>query len=328
MSLIRNIDEIKANLPVAFSNTSSRLPSIVAAEQQYLLPILGQALYDVLDGAYASPNPTQTALIKKCQAVIAPFAYLVDLPFMQAMLTDAGAQVLETDQTRKAFKWEFNNLVEGLQQRGYAAQEVLLLHLHANATSFPAWDSSDYRTNGFQIIRNGNDLRGLLGLQQPHRCYLILKPLFNTLAELYIKPAIGYEYYDALSGRIKAGNTNEDDDQILPKLRMCVAHKVMVKAAQELNVQFNGTSFTIVAQQRDTPDEGRATASEKHLAAMIERMDQAAEHLMRQVRKYMDDHASETVFPEYFASGLWRDPEESSPRPNNTNFRGIFVANR
>jgi len=332
MALITTIEELKKKLPVAYSNIASKMPTFEMAEERYLLDILGQDLYAELNEAVAAEelSAAQALLLDRCQAVIAPFAYVLNLPFLQTQLTDNGLQRKEPENSRGAFRWEFNAVVDALNDLGYTAQEKLILFLKANATDFPAWANSPYNDiENFSLIRDGGDIRNVLGLQQPHRCFLMLRPIFSSVYQLYLEGAIGKEFYQALSARIVAGITTAQDKELLASLRMAAARLCMKHAAQELSIKFGVQGgFTVVdaSQARDSGKEGEVDPGDSRMMVFARDMEQTGKALLDKSIAYLNANASETVFQEYFTSALYVNPNLKKELPyDNSNRKGVFV---
>jgi len=313
------------------SATIQALPGIAFAEEKYLLKIIGDELYNELQDAYDHDELTtdDIALLDKCRAVIVPFAFVEDAAFKQVLLSDNGFVVLENTGSRKPWKWEYNNAIEGMMQRGYSNQEILIRYLKQNTGTFSAWSSSPYNdAQNFFIIRDGGDLQGLVALEQPHRVYMGLRPIFAAIAENYLKPILSEEYYEALNNRIKNETTTQYDDNILPKLRLAAARIAMVMASNEQNVVFSGTSFTIIdTRQHDTINEGKTNANDTQLSRFRNQHKDQADALMDKVKCYMNKMASNAIFSEYYTSDAYTDPNKETKQIDNSNRKGVFALN-
>ena len=104
-SIISKKEEVQNFFPIGYANKVTALPKFETVTERYLIPILGDALYAAVLTAYNSGDPANLPdLIRKCQAVIVPFGYLNNLPFLQTVITDNGAVATETDHSRKAYR--------------------------------------------------------------------------------------------------------------------------------------------------------------------------------------------------------------------------------
>jgi hypothetical protein len=331
MALISKIEELRPHLPVAYANGLKSLPAFDAAIEQHLTPIIGAPLLgEIVAGIDAGNlNADYKALLNKCRSVIAPFAYADNLPFMQTLLSDNGLIVLEAEQSRKAFKWEYNIALAALIKRGFAAQEALITHLRNNLAAFPSWQASPYNdATSFGLIRNGEDLRSVVGLQQPQRCYAMVKPLFRQIADLYLKPAMGENFYEVFIARVHSEQYSGEDLILLKKLRGAAARWVMAAAATELNISFGDGGFTVTdsARLKDSADEGRLQANMMQVQSFIDTMQGTAMAYMQQAMKYLNETASAAVFPEFFVSELYEDPNaQRAVGRSNDQRAGIFI---
>lgn len=326
MSIITTIEEVKAIIPLAASSSENFLPSFDLAVSEQLIPIIGQELYDALETAYEGEtlSDIQKKLLTKCHAVIVPFAYVEELPLRQVNIGDTGLNVIENQESRKAFKWEFYQLLEKLYKRGYAAQEALIVFLKQNKGSFPEWDDADYNTTGCAIIRDGSDLRGIISLQEPHRCYMMLKGIIAAIVEETIKPSISEAYYEVLNASIIADTLTEQEEKLLPKLRMSLCRLAMAKAGTELNVKFSANGFTIVYEPKDVHEDGRTNAGDSQIARFITQHLESGRALLEQAIAYMNKQASEEVFAEFYASDCYKDPTIKLSPPDNSGYKGLF----
>jgi hypothetical protein len=312
MSLITTPEDLKPYLPVPYNNRLNSLPDFTLAEEKYLLPILGQALYN--ETLQPNPSGDMTTLIGKCRAVIAPFGYVDHIDFLQVQLSDNGLVALEPEQHRKAYKWENNAVKDTLTNLGFSRQESLIQYLTTNKNTYPLWSNSPYNNSDFAFIRNGEELSTAITIYQPHRSFMTLKPLFAEIGELTIKSALSDQYYEDLSERLLAGT-----DEILPEekpvlrlIRMAAARLVMIKAAGVMNVRYSaGAGFTIADTVKDSPNEGRKNADQEQLYDFKKELQLSANALLDKATSILDTGASATAFPLYYSSDKYINPHVS-----------------
>lgn len=330
MALIKTKAELRAHLPVAYANLDSKMPMFEKAEERYLLPILGQTLYDNLTEAYNNDglNPLLTALLMKCRAVIAPLAYVTNIPFMQGMITDNGLLVTEDEKSRKAFKWEYNEVMTALTNEGNQAIESLIVYLTNHLVDFEDWAESDYNTEiNFAFIRNGKDFRDAYPVKNPHSTYMMVKPLFEEIAELSIKPAISNEFFNDLSEKIKEQSFNASEKDVIRQIRMIAARLVMWKASITMSISFDEFGFTVIdgTSARDTAQEGKKDVSDARLLKFSEESKKSADALLGNLIKYLNANASEELFSSYFSSDKYVNPSDNKTYLHeNGKRKGIF----
>lgn len=330
MALIKEVGEYRRFLPIGAAKDLSSLPDIETAEERFIVPILGFKLYSQLQEAYDGKtlSDEQKNLLKCAQKVIAPFAYYLNLAFGQVQLTGGGMVAIEGDNIRRAFKWEYQKIEDALIDKGYSAQESLILYLQEQKTDFPFWADSPYNDpEQFSFIRNGFELFKALAIDQPHRSYMVLKPVFQTVSELYIDEALGTTYYTALAGRIMNDTVTGVEKEVVSLLRQAVARLAMQQAASESCIRFDGRSgFTVVdARLRDAADEGKTAASEARMNRYTEEMKSSGQKLLRKALDLLNANASTEVAPEFFASTKYTDPNKPKSVPFKNDKRKIFI---
>lgn len=334
MALITTKEELNKYLPVAYANLAAQMPRFEEAEERFLVQVIGEELYGVLNDNYGSEEitPRLTKLLGYCQAVIAPMAYVMNIPFLQALITDNGILVTQSENSRKAFRWEYNAVVDALQEKGYSALESLIIFLTEYRVDYSEWDSSPYNdATEFALIRNGRELRkSYPSLTQPHRLFLLMKPLFLEVGELFIKPNISDEYYDALNARIISDETTDADKAVLNLLQMAATRMAMKKAAISMSVKFTDMGVTILQAHSlsDHAASGSVDAGDNRLMKFADENETSAKALMEKIISYMNKTASETAFAEFFISSLYKDPSVAKTANfKNDQRKGFFVAN-
>src|SRR5574338_61759 len=98
-ALITTKDVLLQFLKINYINDISSLPDFEMAAQTFLVPILGQDLYDQLAAA-PDDDPDLTL---RCRAVIAPLGYLTELPIIHSRITDTGIKKTATETMQPVF---------------------------------------------------------------------------------------------------------------------------------------------------------------------------------------------------------------------------------
>jgi hypothetical protein len=315
--------QLKPYLPTAYTNELANMPDFGTAEEQHLLPIIGQTMYENLQSA--EPADIYVDLLPYARAVIAPFAYLNNLAFMQVMLSDSGLKTAQGDNERGAFKWEYKEVKEALADMGFSAQERLISYLTLHKDDYPYWASADYNNgSNFGFIRNGKELSEAIPIVQPHRCFMHLKSLFQEVGELDFRSVLGDDYYDELNGKVLSNDIPEEEATIVRHLRMAAGRLALAKAALQANVRFNaGNGFTIADILKEQPEEGRKGASQSQINSFVQEMRVSAASFLDKVSKQLNNNASAEIYPVYFASSTYSNPHNGGMKLNNDR-KGFF----
>lgn len=289
--------------------------STVVAER--LFPALGETLMErvqAIDEASSDTTDEEKELLKLCRLVAAPFMAVRALPLLTAAINDTGLMVKEAgENSRGAYQWETREVTEAYLGRGYAALERLLRFLRDNKEDFPEFAAApDEQADQFQIIRDGSDLARCLSVVQPHRTFMLLRALFETVADLYIKPRMGDEAYNALNEAILNDALTDDTKALLKLLRPATARAAMALAAGgEFAIQFGAGGFTVIDKAPEGADAVRKSAAPTQLDRFITSMERTSDDYFSKAVAYLNKTASATVFPEYFASEMYTAPSSA-----------------
>lgn len=330
MGLIKTINEWRNVMPLASEISVESLPKTDIVEQKYLLPILGQALYDELHTPYSSNQAltnAQSKLLAYCQGVIAPYAVIRSIALKQTTLGKGGLIVNETEKNPRPFRWQYNEYIQTLYDTAYEYFELLIMYLRENRSTFSNWASSPYNAATNQhIIRDGADLQSVLSVDMPHRCFWAIKPLLDSHCVEYAVQSVGQAYYADLNGRLKADDVSKTGNEyinIVRKMQMAMARKAMKHAAIEMNIRFSANGFTIVDQIKENTEEGRTNAAADRLASFAKEMDASADAFMQQAVDYLNANASGSLYAAYFGSSNYSSPTATTTTPKE--YKGLFV---
>jgi hypothetical protein len=254
MALIKTIQEIKAVLPRLVSNLSdtSLLPNFDRAEEKYLVPITGRALYNDIKTKYNAATLTsdEQALLKAMQLIVSAYALHDELAFTHVKVTDTGVRRNNTAAQPAAFQWEYEKLKTSLEETAVDGVEVLLSMLVAQAPA--TWTASDeYKEFKKLLIKTGLEFDTIEKLQQPLRTFWLMKTAVQDAQQNYISNSIGPDLLDYL--RDKTAPTDEEKS-ILRLLKKALANYTIKHAIVKYSARFDTNGFSVV--RGDTAGEG------------------------------------------------------------------------
>jgi hypothetical protein len=311
MSLITTKEIAEQFIRINFINSISSLPDMEAAEERYLLPVIGYDLYDkVINLATAATieNETDAELLKKCRAMVVPLAYLLELPTIQTQLTDAGLRTISTENMQAAHRWEYNQVRDYLVDKGSFAIESLLRFLFQHKDSYSEWtESNEYKEASSLVFKTGDEFNRYFRLHQPHRMFWELRPLIKEVEDFYIHSAIGEAFYTTL--KTKSEPTAEEK-HALELIKKAVAQTTVLKAVEKLSVKITEKGFTVLmsAGDPDSENSGDAPAENNRLSLLYDSCQRSSDAYLLQLSEYLNAKASTTVFKEYFESSYYEKP--------------------
>jgi hypothetical protein len=337
--LIRTFQQISdSGLRVSMLDEDSQLPDIATAEQQFIIPAIGQALYDALDevldiqampapapGGPANPVPDEdlVALLPMVQKPLAAFAYLADLPAIHTRLTSSGIRQTTSEGMPTAYRWQYDEMKAFLEERAYHTLEVMLAYLYANAADYTDINTDIQDNRAAQLFTNGAQFATFFQLRQPFRTFIHLQPLLTEVVQQYITPAIGEDFLTEL---LAEAEPSLHSIKLLASLRYAAANLTISKAVQKLPYRISPDGFTIInaaggGGAQSTPAEVNVTAQQAGL--LQKRAEADGEQAMRRAIKYLQTLATAELWPTFFTSDLYKGPDAYKPDTGNST-RKIF----
>lgn len=270
MALITQITEIKEVLPKLVSNlnATSLLPNFNAAEEKYLVPLIGDALYADLQTKYTGNtlSPAELILIKHIRLLTASYALMDEQAATHVFITDDGIRVAGTTDMQKAVGWEYKELKKYLKDRALDATEVLLKYLWKNKATLDLWTASDaYKQFESLLIRTGTDFSEHYMLYQPMRTFYAFKTILNDVQDEYVSSALGKDLLNYLKD---VAAPSPEEKSIIRKLKKGLAFYTIYRAGEHFPVRFSDAGFTVVADGGDS--EGETAGSVNATLQMIE----------------------------------------------------------
>lgn len=242
---------------------------IVKAEQQILLPIIGQAQYNDLVGA-TTPTVNQLALIDKCRWVIAVAAMWYALPSLNVMVSDMGVMQNRSSENTatSATQWSYRELRNQYHNDIQVFAEQLYYFLQMERANFPFWSGSaaDSEYNEL-LLRNNKELGSYLNTADSVRTFVGLVPFIRTATVNTIVPVVGQSTVDNMVLDLQ-NNTAATDPILLDYVRRALAWQAFYDALPFINIMTGTTSITIAVME-----DGMHT----HTPADIEKLKRHAE---------------------------------------------------
>ena len=321
--LLTTIEEIVAHLPTSMMNDPSALLTLTeAAEQDYLVPVLGDKLYEKLQNEYenhlADSGPIVAGvlprnsvspsieLIRLCQKPIIYFALANNVGVLSVSLNEGGGlNVMETDGYEAADEKRLERFSKDCYKNAYRSLDRVLLYLEKDARKgepsfLNEWKESEY----FYLHKNllfstAECLNRYLNIAGSRKDYIEMLPDIRYCQAAYIASAIGDKLLSALidSDTSSMGRTGEQESPV--DLSVWETAKDKIRMALAIYVANRRSD------KRFTYTEGEAVLA------------------LNQAISYLKDHAEE--FGEaYKSSPLYEVPREENKNDTDESVRTIF----
>lgn len=213
MSLFKTTAELKQHISIDVNMAfASMAPFITDAEIQYIIPIIGQPLYDQINGQYngAGLDANNLLLMPYIQKPLAYYAQLLSLNEIAVSVGDQGIREnTQGDYSMPAPRWKQEKLELQIMSKADRQADTLLEYLETNATVaiYPLWFSNavlNTKMSGV-IVYNTTIASKYIEINKSRRIFLRLKKYIKDIEGSIIKKLIGAAQYDLLVTHLKAG---------------------------------------------------------------------------------------------------------------------------
>lgn len=314
---IKNQDELKLYVPANVDNDFESVRSSIGnAQIRFILPVIGQQLYDELielHNSETAPTDLQADLISEIQRALAHFTYHLYSPYGQVQITDRGFQIESTETHKQAFQWMVDMVDEAFLQDAYIWQESLMRFLYVNQEEegLAGWvDTEAYNLLFGSFINLTSDFKRNLSGRA------VLNILRNTISEIeqtVIPNNITQELTDELITQIKANTLSVDNKKLLPFLQRLITHESIARAYDEFLVEETTNGLILRSLAGTNGDNRKTTPADMERISITQRKaKEKAGAALRDLTDYLNANASAEKYSAYFSSALYRDPTDET----------------
>lgn len=336
--LIKDINDVKKYVGINVNNSFDTIKGALAdAEMMFIIPVLGQELYDLLNDRYSKNNlnEDEQAIFPLLQNAIVKFAYAIYSPEGQIQITDKGYQIASSDHYKQAFEWMVNRADQAFLQKAYVALESLvkkMIYVIGNdSQKFNGWLNSPEHNRFFGHFINYSDEFSTYRKINGRQTYLAMLDSLADVEDEIIIPNISRGLADLLQQDVTAHISESEDyeeksAELLRLVRKTLARGTVAMAYDKMWVE--NTENGLQVKSFKATNGGNSTNADLQT---IERARLQAvksmESALAQLRDYLNNTASSSVFIEYYNSPLYKVPGTvSGIKLNNDPTNKIFKA--
>ncbi|TDB67128.1 DUF6712 family protein, partial [Arundinibacter roseus] len=207
--LINSIEELKESIGGIQQTMNWRTwkPFVQQAEMLYILPAIGQELYDELSEAQTLSDK-QSTLLDWLRMAIAEYADLLGGMRLVLHTSDAGKQAPSGANMQSPGKWMIVAARKEAINKADLALEQALQYLESNKASFTTWKNSlSYTLSKELFIGSATEMTAYFpAARHSRRIYLALRDYLRKAEKFYIKPLLGDALYTSWKNRLVADN--------------------------------------------------------------------------------------------------------------------------
>ena len=211
--------------------------SLEDAWRLFVLPLLGEALAEEIEAYYDDEEPTalQLKVLNECQRAVANLAFWYNYDELNIRISDQGMQRQESDGSfKQTYKYQEDQLKTSFKNKGFNALDRVIDLLDKHQKDFPLYEESPaYATRKSSIVRSTAEVDANYFINNSHLIFLRLKPIFKSVEDTVLQPALGDALYQALTKALKEG-TAELGDTTTEEFRQRCASFVVMKSIAKL----------------------------------------------------------------------------------------------
>lgn len=319
--LVRSIEDLKKHIAIDFIEGFEVLEfAIEDRENELRDKYIGQQLWNKLIEEYVgdlvtSPKEDKQYFSKAlwyCQRIVSNYALLDYIPEGQLDISENGIRITVNETKKQAFPWQISNLEAKYHGAASRNLEGLMILLNENIDLFSDWTSSEvYKSLKRNFVNSVTQFNEHASKKIAHLQFIELSPVISYVEDFYIRSIVGDEFFDELLERIADGedvdssSSSSSDipshyDRIFHLIKGAITQYVCFEAAKELDVD-------------------------------PEVCEKKASHYVQRLVEYLNKHASVDLFTNYFESGKYTAPVDSTSYTSgggidNSEFSGCFGA--
>ena len=331
MALITTTAQLRTYIPINVSFVFSEIqPFIEPVEQEFIVPIIGQAQLTTLTGI-GTPTGTNLALIQKLRKAISFLSVLKWIPFGNLVINSGGFGVTGTSNQQIASQWRVDNLEETCRREGYNALEQILEYLWSVDTgTFTDWDASDEKLNHRStLFLTSKDFTKYYNIDNSYDFFCTIKPGINEVQQQYLKPILGDDFFDQIMDQIADDSVSANNAVILTMAKRAAAPLAIYESVASLGIKLDRWGITTLETSDQDTTVVRKPAQKERLSYALNKAGADGKKHLGNLRAYLNNNASDTVYPLYYASDLYSNPEDLDNEDDgdmiNEEDSGVFI---
>jgi hypothetical protein len=310
MPLCKSIVEMKSKFGRLNANASiASFESYLSdAEEKYILPLIGQEMYDALVEWYDVETPAENEPLEKLHnqvlRALVYYALLESAPTMMLDFGDGGIMEGAPDGQSSARQWTVKAAVDYFSLNADTFAESVLQFLEKNKTDYPTWNNSESRKAARTLfLPNGKAWKEAgADLDQPHRFFLRCYNSVKRTQEINILDIIGQDLMDELIEQLKDGTVSELNQKLIDKILPVVAYYALADAIPTVAFSISSSGIRLL-NQNDGLD-SKLAVSDDLIAAQTQRNINLGKRYESILCNFLNDNA--TDYP------LWPVPVTST----------------
>ena len=320
-------EEFKKFLPVNVTlSFRSMSPAIALCERKYLIPLLGDVLFERLAAFYqqseqeeqTEQNPLQE-LLSLCQFALIRLAFWQEYDILSVNLSDKGAA--DNSGENRLYRYQSEALKDNLKNEGFDQLDTILEFCEQNIALLPEFAQTPCRLAAEgSFIKNTKEFNSIYFINSSRLVFLKMSYFVNSVQELELRHYLGDTFCTEL---LTADPTIEKYARILPAIKKFIVFMAIAEGIAELHQMptDRGLIFQTAIANRISEVQ-YAPVPPQELERIRREYTQKAERYMNSVIDTLKRYP--TDYPAYFAFAGEDTPPNKHIRRDNAN-KKIFL---
>ena len=287
----------------AASNFDTVAPHIANAERDYLVPVIGQDMYDELQEFYDTEfiNPLTEAqektaeLLRLSQQSVIHLAYWIGFDLLNAHITDAGFKRTESTEVKGLFKYQEENLKNYFRTNGFNGLDSVLKYIETNLATFGEFKLSAVNTLfRSSFIPTTDVFNDIVFINKSRLTFLRMKAHMQLVEEIEIAPVLGPVAFDFVKAEMVKDEPDAKVIALLPYIRKPIAwlSSALLMEESGADLKDNGLYFSSVKAFAGNDTENGPSAPDR-IAILVMRNRSYGNAYLDALRAYLTTHAAD-----------------------------------
>ncbi len=314
-TLNAKLEEVRKYLPVSLATTFSNIsPFIQSAEVNYILPLLGQQLYDLVQKFYDSPtplpagitvesSPKYTILIEHIQRSLINLTYWASFDFMNILMNDSGFHRQESDHEKSLFKYQEDSLKAGFKNNGFDGLDTMLEFIEANMPAFPLFsESANYTERKSSIIPNTAGFNKIFNINNSRLVFLKISRYITQVEDFEIQALLGANLFARVKEEIAKTLPDDKIIKLIPYIQKPLVHLSIARAGFHLGINITDKGLFFESQNATQQNSHVTTPlSDQQYFALARSSENVGLAYMDRLTGFLSANAMD--YPEYVIPG-------------------------
>ena len=318
-------EEFKKFLPVNVTfSFRSIAPAIALCERKYLIPLLGEALFNRLFTYYSKSEQKERKpvheLLTLCQFALIRLAFWQEYDILAVSLSDKGAA--DNAGEHRLYRYQTEALKDNLKNEGFDQLDAILEFCEQNMSALPEFAQSPcHLASENSFIKNTNEFNSIYHINSSRLVFLKMRYFVTSVEELELRHQLGHVFCAEL---LTSDPSIEKYTRILSGIKKFIVFTAIAEGIAELHQMptDRGLIFQTAASNRISEVQ-YAPVPPEELERIRKEYTHKAERYMSSVidtlKKYPED------YPNYIAFAGNNAPQSKFIRRDNSN-KKIFLA--